>query len=445
MVGRTHAPADGRVRVTVASQGRRVDLVLPAAVPVAELLPELARSVGVLQPTTVHGGHRLVTATGRELVGGASLADQDIVDGNLLVVVTGAQEPARLYDDVAEAMADVVARELEPRDPDFGRRAALTTAALLAALGSLALVVVGSVVAGASAAGLALALTAGAVVLSRVRRDTGAAVGVAGGAVVHAAVAGFVLAPHSGSYALPLACAGAAAVITGLVCLLGLAESRSLAVPPVVVGAVLMSTAAVTWGTRIDPAVILTTVLTIVVMTGSLVPSLALGVTGTMTDQLSPGPALPVDLDRVRADARLAHKSVIAASATTGLLLLVGAPLAVSLGPSGAALAVTCSLVVVLRTRRHQAGAQVKVGLVSGATGLLSAATSALWLHWSWRPTVAPVLATTGVAVLLAAALLSGGASVRRDRLCDLVESAALLVAPPLLVVATGAFAAIRG
>ena len=53
------SPTSGLVRVTVASGTRRVDLVLPGAVPVAELVPELARSVGLLDATTVYGGYRL--------------------------------------------------------------------------------------------------------------------------------------------------------------------------------------------------------------------------------------------------------------------------------------------------------------------------------------------------------------------------------------------------
>ena len=52
------APLSGLVRVTVASGSRRVDLVLPGAVPVAELVPELARSVGLL----AHGLEQLGTA-----------------------------------------------------------------------------------------------------------------------------------------------------------------------------------------------------------------------------------------------------------------------------------------------------------------------------------------------------------------------------------------------
>jgi hypothetical protein len=48
--------ASGLVRVTIASGSRRVDLVLPGSIPVAELVPELARSVGLLDASTVYGG-----------------------------------------------------------------------------------------------------------------------------------------------------------------------------------------------------------------------------------------------------------------------------------------------------------------------------------------------------------------------------------------------------
>ena len=41
--------------------------MLPGSVPLAELVPELARSVGLLDAATVYGGYRLVTRDGREL------------------------------------------------------------------------------------------------------------------------------------------------------------------------------------------------------------------------------------------------------------------------------------------------------------------------------------------------------------------------------------------
>ena len=101
--------ASGLVRVTIASGSRRVDLVLPGSIPVAELVPELARSVGLLDASTVYGGYRLVTQEGRILVNNAGLtAMQGIEDGGLLTVTAGVDDKApRVYDDVVEAMADV--------------------------------------------------------------------------------------------------------------------------------------------------------------------------------------------------------------------------------------------------------------------------------------------------------------------------------------------------
>jgi hypothetical protein len=198
-----------------------------------------------------------------------------------------------------------------------------------------------------------------------------------------------------------------------------------------------------------DPAIVLTTTLVLVVLAGSVFPWLALGATGTTVEQLystADITADPADVDprRVGADARVAHEILIAISATVGLLLVLIAPLAVDLGLSGTLLALVASLVVMLRTRQYRTGTEVLVGLVSGILGLVSVAVSILWMHPDWRPTAAVALAATG-AVLLAVTLLPSTPSVRRGRFGDIAESVALLALLPLLVVATGIFASVRG
>src|SRR5580765_5970370 len=101
----SQAPVTGLVKVTVASGARRVDLLLPGAVPVAELVPELARSVGMLDAATVYGGYRIVTSDGRELATDVGLIPQGVEDGGVLTVGAGVDRPApRVYDDVVEAM-----------------------------------------------------------------------------------------------------------------------------------------------------------------------------------------------------------------------------------------------------------------------------------------------------------------------------------------------------
>lgn len=440
----------GLVRVTVASGSRRVDLVLPGAVPVAELLPELARSVGLLDASTVYGGYRLVTAEGRQLANDSGLTLQGVEDGGVISVSAGIDDdPPRVYDDVVEAMTDVVEHDLKPWEPASGRRTALVAAGLMMALGAVALLVLeDSLLAGAAAVVVATALVAGSIVLSRAQREAEAAVSVAWMGAGYAAVAGLLLAPaDSVFFAYPVACAGAGATLASLVCLIGLGEGRTLVLPPVVVGAIFLATGLVNNAADLDPYVVLTTVLALVVMVGSIFPWLALGVTGTTVDQLySPADitADPDEIDprRVAADARVAHEILIAISGTVGLLLVLIAPLSVSLGLWGTLLAVVACLVVMLRTRQYRTGSEVMVGLTSGIVGLASVALALLWMKPEWRPTVAVVLAATG-AVLLAATLLPSTPSVRRGRFGDMVETIALLTMLPLLVLATGLFDAI--
>lgn len=444
------ASASGPVRVTISSGIRRVDLVLPGSVPVAELVPELARSVGLLDAERVHGGYRLVTPHGRELTGEAGLTTQGVEDGGLLTLAAGADDaPPRIYDDVVEAMTDAVERHLEPWAPAAGRRTALVAAGLLMALGAGALLIqYAALLAGVAASAVSVALVAGAIVLSRAQHQPEAAVVVAWLGCTYAALSGLMLVLRQDGdlvgipVGFPVAAAGGAALLAGLVCVVGLGEARTLALPPVVVGGILLATGLLTRAGRLDARVLLVAALVLVVLAGGVFPSLALGVTGSRVDQLFA--AGEIDPARVAADARVAHQILVAISATVGLLLVLVAPLAVSLGLSGTLLALVSCLVVMVRTRMHRSGQEVMVGLSGGILGLASVAASLLWLHPAWRPAVAGTLAATG-AVLMVVTVVAGAPSPRRDLLADLAETVALLSVLPLLVLATGVYSAVRG
>ena len=444
-------PVSGLVRVTVASGSRRVDLVLPGAVPVAELVPELARSVGLLDALTVYGGYTVTTAEGRRLAGDVGLLVQGVEDGGLLTVSAGVDaDPPRVYDDVVEAMTDVVERDLRPWSPASGRRTALVAAGLLLVLGAGSLLLqTDSALAGTAAALVAACLLAGAIVLSRVQDEPEAAVAVSWTSALYAAVAGLLLAPAGDLFGLPVALAGLGALVIGLLSLLGVGEGRALVLPPAIVGAVFLVTGLVLDGVEAEAAEVLVGLLVLLVLCGSVFPWLALGLTGRGVEQIysvADITADPEDIDAaaVGSDARLAHEILVAIASTVGLLLVLVAPLAVGLGLSGTLLAVVCAGVLMLRTRQYRTGTEVLVGLVSGLLGLFSVALSLLWLHPDWRPTTAVVLAATG-GVLLALTLVPATPSVRRGRLGDVAETVALVSLLPLAVVATGLFSAISG
>jgi len=439
----------GLLRVTVTSSTRRVDLALPAAVPVAELVPELARSVGVLEAATAHCGYQLVERDGRILDPVSGLAAQGVEDGGVLTVVTGVVDEApTIHDDLAVALAEVVTYDVRPWDAATGRRTALAAALFLLLAAAAALVLSpGSAVSPTAPVATSVALVVGAVLASRLRARAEAALTLGYTGCAYAAVSGLVLVRGSPPSAMTYAAAGVGCLAAALVLALGLTSGGALMLPPGVAGAVFVVTGLGAARTSFAPPSVLTVAVTIVVLGGTTIPWLALATAGAGGAHVWPGDGsvvTPIDLERLRADARVAHEIAVGLSATTGLLLVVVAPFAVSCGPAGAVVISLCCVLVMLRTRGRRGRTDVAVGLGSGVLGLASTAASALLLEASWRPGAHVALATAGL-LLLAVTQGSRPRSVRLARLGDLAETATVLLLPPALVVATGLFAAVGG
>src|SRR3546814_19447776 len=94
------------------------------------------------------------------------------------------------------------------------------------------------------------------------------------------------------------------------------------------------------------------------------------------------------------------HEILMAVTATVGVLLVLTAPMAVSLGLSGALIAIAASFVVMLRTRQYRSGSEVLAGLTAGVLGLIPTAAAALALPPDWRAPIAVVLPAAGALVL---------------------------------------------
>ena len=191
-------------------------------------------------------------------------------------------------------------------------------------------------------------------------------------------------------------------LLVGVVAVVGLREGRSLVIPAIVVGAILGAVRPADAGRpSVEPSVVFTVLMTLVVLAGSIFPWLALGVTGTKVDQIYSLHDITADPDeidpaQVGADARVAHEILLAVSATVGTLLVLLAPLAVGRGVYGTILAAVCCLAVMFRTRQYRAGSEVLAGLVSGILGLISIALSMVLIHDAWRAEAAIALAAVG-------------------------------------------------
>ncbi|WP_188111170.1 EsaB/YukD family protein [Nocardioides antri] len=139
--------SDRLLRVTAAAGRRRSDLAVPGGVALAELVPDLARAVGLLDPAAAYAGYQ-VQVGGRRLRADQGLREQGVDDGALLAVAAVADSPPPApYDDLVDATADAV-RQQRGWQPADTRRTTLTAGLAASALG-LALGV-GVVAAGAA-------------------------------------------------------------------------------------------------------------------------------------------------------------------------------------------------------------------------------------------------------------------------------------------------------
>ncbi len=467
------APAPPRVgprdlvRLTVTTQGRRRDLVLPAHVPVGELVPDVASLLGSLT-IGASGGWTLVGSGARPLDPEVGLLAQGVDDGTVLTLVStgelrdlaahcGGVLPGRVgltsdevHDDVVEALAHEVSA-LGPRWGGAATRVATRVAAGLLSLLALVGVVLqtvgepsGPVAPGGAAAVATLLLLVGSI-LGRVRQDVGTAVAVLLCAAPYAALAG--LGVGSGDrFGWPLLGAGVALVTVALLSPVALGRAHWLLQSPLVPGLVAMIMGAAHALVHVDPAATAAVLVVATSVLSRLVPWLGITSGGTaLVAGLREG---PVARTPVRRSAERAHDLVLGVGVGAGVVATAGAPLLAGLGMPGLGIVLVTGVLAVLRTRQLVLRPDVVVGLASGGATLVSGTVSALVVHRDWAPWL--TAAVLVAALLTLAALVSPpgpGArrpGARRAQVLELAEGLALGAMLPLLVVVVGLVSAVR-
>ncbi|MGC4895495.1 type VII secretion integral membrane protein EccD [Micromonospora sp. DT31] len=197
----TH-PGDGLVRLTISTLTRRIDLVLPERVPVAELAPALLRHLGTDDEHNGAGGGgpgavgwSIRRSDGARLVTDQSLGDQGVRDGEVLRLVSRADDwPEPEYDDVVLAVSDGTSLLGTLWTGDRTRLASLTVGAVILLFG-LPLLLTGHSWQLSALVAFIIALLAGVggAVLSRVAGDSGAGGVVAAVSMPYAFLGGLVV------------------------------------------------------------------------------------------------------------------------------------------------------------------------------------------------------------------------------------------------------------
>ncbi|MBI9114360.1 type VII secretion integral membrane protein EccD [Sanguibacter suaedae] len=435
------------VRISVVAGDRRLDVGAPGSIPLAELVPGLARSLRLLDPSTVYGGYRLLRADGQELDTSVSLIAQGITDGEVLTLEAGATTTDhRVYDDVVEAVADAVERDSAPWTPQDSARTAVGAA--VAFLLSGAVLILGS--SDGSSLPPVVALVAGALVVAAAavvgRREQyllGAQALVLCAAAFWA-VGGLLLPTPgpAGIWGWPAAAAGAGALAAGLVAAGVLPARREVAVVPVTAGAVL-GLAGVVVATGDAPAghvLALTVALAVTASNG--IPWLALAstpvrVVSPQSDAEIGETPPPVSAESVQRAYDRGRRVQLALRSAVGLVTLIVTPTVVGLGAVGTVLMVLCFTGMLLSVRQTYSRTDVGIAMTTGVVGITLATLAAALLHPSWHGTLL-VSVSVVAAVVVGACLVAPRPRAAFGRVADSVELVSLALLLPLGVTAAG-------
>ncbi|MFJ9854382.1 type VII secretion integral membrane protein EccD [Streptomyces sp. NPDC101150] len=130
----------GFCRVTVAAPDARIDVALPEDVALVDIYPEILRLSGQSQAEGAPTGYHLVRRDGTVLDAGQSLAQQQILDGDLLLLKPFAESlPLPVFDDVSDAVASAVKQNRSRWSDDLMIYVGLTAGVLLLVMMAFAL------------------------------------------------------------------------------------------------------------------------------------------------------------------------------------------------------------------------------------------------------------------------------------------------------------------
>jgi type VII secretion integral membrane protein EccD len=447
-------------RVTVVAPHTRMDVALPLACTMAELIPQLVRLAGG-QPQS--GGDSVGWSLARIAQGpfapGLTVAAASIRDGEVLYLnPRGRLELPWLFDDVVDAIASAAQTRRGAWKPRVGRRLGVAAAAVLfAGMALLTLAALwGSAAAAAGTGLLAGALLLAAAALSRAVGDATAAAACAGAGVFAAALAGLTaLPPHTlwpvaadaaglGLGAVTLCCAAAAVLIPRAV-----AWFASAAVTAGL-GALI---AAVALLFSVSPVSVAAVSVTLVTAITAAAPMISLRLARL------PLPRVPADMESFRENDQPAlgsdvvDQTSMAAEVLTGLVVAAGVVVAgccvVVLGAGtfwSALLVGLVGVVWILRSRGY-AGAVQRVSLVVLGLAILAilGIHSASTVESSTLGLAAAALAIAGGACLFYAGRVTRGLhSPFRARWLDVLEYAVLISLLPIAGAIVGVYNGIR-
>lgn len=437
------------LRISVQWESQRIDVGVPGGVPVAEVLPSLTRRLRILDGISASSGFRLIRSDGTSLDGDRTLSAQSVHDGDSLVLEQGATaKPAKRYDDLVEAVADVV----EENAPAWSAQDSVTTATTVAAVLLLIGLVpavwgwaeTGGIITTAGTGAVAVVLLICAVVMDRTRAPQQAAMAMALVSSVYAGVAGYTALPPGGGWGLPLVIGGTAMLVFGIVTMLALKRLREYGLIPVTLGGVLFAVGAlVAWLSAPVPAT-LAAAMALTGIAGLATPWVALAsvplrVVSARDDSEVYDAPVHISPEEVARQYTRAHRYQVSLRIAVCLIVLIATVPVVESGVWGLLLTAVTYAGMFLGTRQVYSRFDI-IAVVSGVlAGIVLGVVAAITSHPQWIAGLVVALDVVAVCVIVVV-LLSAKVRLRLTRLADFAEWATIALLLPLAVIAGGWF-----
>jgi type VII secretion integral membrane protein EccD len=451
-------------RLTVYGPRSRVELAVPAHVPVADLMPTVLGYLGPHLADTglAHGGWVLQQLGGQPLDEDQSTAALGLYDGDVLHLrPRNDQLPPVDYDDLADGVADTIADRSDAWRPRHTQQLALATGGALLALG---LVMLPRLATGLVAATLgivaAMLLIGGAAGFVRGYAARGAGGVLAAGGVAYAGLAGLVLPALQDpvSWTTPLSPAGllAAGGLVAVAALVarGATGTFAQALTGVAVGGILVAITGLAWAGLGSAPAAAAAVIPVALLLSYQMPMLAARMTRLTVEPpattpeefqqgLDPVPAADLRRRAAAADAYVTATSIAIAVVVCGLL----AVLSDRAGLAGMLLIAAVSVLMLLHARELISARQRYASLAITAVGFVA-------LFLPGVPTLVPSLQLVVFAVLAWSAIVAGILSrwlpgrrllPRWGLVGDVAHWIVASSILPLAVAATGLYGRVRG
>ncbi|MCO6011609.1 type VII secretion integral membrane protein EccD [Actinoallomurus purpureus] len=453
-------------RVTIVAPHRRIDLSLPADVPLAHMLPTLLRVAGpnLADAGLAHSGWVLQRLDDAPFDPGRSLSQLGVRDGEILYFRPGmAQIPEMSFDDVADVIATGIKDRSDRWRPHSTRSFGLGAAGAALAVGAVAVVLSGPPwIAPAIAAGIvAFLLLIGAMAVSRAFGDSGAGAVLGYAALPYGFLAGLLAPARSG---IQITHVGAPHLLAGFSAAMLVAVIAGFSVAdgvPVFLGAAIAAAmGAVGSGLgyafpNLPAAGVAGTVAAVVMAFTGLIPTLSFRLARL------PLPAVPTSAEDLRRDTELVDgravlkRTTVADRYATGLaaavaMVAMGGMLFLAASPkwSGPTTAAAMAVSLLLRARIFRGREQRVWMLTSGLVGL-GALDIGLALRGGQVTTLAgvllPLLLLAGIVVGLAMWLPGHRPTPFWGRAGDIIDMIVIIALLPLALAALDLYSTIRG